>query len=361
MNRRGILYGAIAGIALGIRPSRPAHAAEFNVYTFGAKGNGAADDTGAFMGALAQISAQGGGILKVPVGTYRITQPLPLTQHGLVVQGEGKFTSRIFMDTPTEHGLSVTADRVKITDINLWTNRLQTSGSAVHLASGGSTIVRDVVIEGTFWDGVKVTDANGYRLMESQFWGMRHAAVQQDAMINSDAGDSIIANCQMLTLTNTPFGIRFTGGSGLQVLGGKINGYATSIAGDIASNGWNAGLQIQNVNIENWSQSGISLKRQTGSGIWYWTQIQGNHLVSANSGPGIVLGAGFERNIVQGNQICVGQSNIAIDVQPGAAETFLDGNYISWSGTAARISNGTGSIVGSNACFHCLQQYAYVA
>lgn len=43
-----------------------------SVKDFGAVGDGVADDTNAFIGAAAQINAQGGGVLYVPTGTYKV-------------------------------------------------------------------------------------------------------------------------------------------------------------------------------------------------------------------------------------------------------------------------------------------------
>lgn len=66
-----------------------------NVFGFGAKGDGVADDTVALQHTL----DSGDGVLRLNKGTYRITQPLvvDLTKHGFgAVRGEGG-TSRIVM------------------------------------------------------------------------------------------------------------------------------------------------------------------------------------------------------------------------------------------------------------------------
>ena len=49
-----------------------------SVADYGAKGDGKEDDTKAFRSALAAASAQGGGVVHVPAGKYRITAPLSI-------------------------------------------------------------------------------------------------------------------------------------------------------------------------------------------------------------------------------------------------------------------------------------------
>ncbi len=61
--------------------------ADFNVLHFGAVGDGVADDTAAIKGALAAAVEAGGGTVYLPVGNYRITEQLELTQ-GVTLMGE---------------------------------------------------------------------------------------------------------------------------------------------------------------------------------------------------------------------------------------------------------------------------------
>jgi hypothetical protein len=90
ITRRGLI-GAAPAIGVGaIAPATPVSAAPpsggraANVLDFGARGDGASDDTEAFRKALA--AAQ---IVEVPAGRFRITAPLKLSD-GQVIRGAGR-------------------------------------------------------------------------------------------------------------------------------------------------------------------------------------------------------------------------------------------------------------------------------
>ncbi len=82
---------ARAGIA-GAFSNYPAVA---NVRTFGARGNGADDDTAAIHNAI--NSLPGGGVVYLPTGTYRITQPLYL-KSGMILRGDGAAATRLHFE-----------------------------------------------------------------------------------------------------------------------------------------------------------------------------------------------------------------------------------------------------------------------
>ena len=70
-----------------------------NVVNFGANGTDSADDTQAFLDAIAhaetQVSATNHGVILVPAGVYDVTSNLVLTTSGMVLQGEGRDVSEI--------------------------------------------------------------------------------------------------------------------------------------------------------------------------------------------------------------------------------------------------------------------------
>ena len=61
---------------VGTAPDGDAIISNITVKDFGAKGDGKADDTQAFSDALSAAGAQGGGIVYVPSGKYRLTKPV---------------------------------------------------------------------------------------------------------------------------------------------------------------------------------------------------------------------------------------------------------------------------------------------
>lgn len=81
-----------------------------DVRQFGALGDGQADDTPAFLAAIAAASRQRGtsryvpdglsGVVSVPSGIYRITARLPLTKRGVMLRGEAAEDSILLLDSP---------------------------------------------------------------------------------------------------------------------------------------------------------------------------------------------------------------------------------------------------------------------
>ena len=85
-----------AGYRRGETPL-PAVQSVANVKTFGAKGDGNADDTAAFQKA---IEASKGKILSIPPGRYLITDFLTIRDSGTVLQGAGAEKSVLFFPIP---------------------------------------------------------------------------------------------------------------------------------------------------------------------------------------------------------------------------------------------------------------------
>lgn len=60
-----------------------------NVKQFGAKGDGATDDTTALTNALAYVVTLGGGTLLIPKGTFKITNGITVANNNLTIRGTG--------------------------------------------------------------------------------------------------------------------------------------------------------------------------------------------------------------------------------------------------------------------------------
>jgi hypothetical protein len=100
-NGYGGQYGFAAPVALTVSPApTPWSKTQFNVMTFGAKGDGSADDTAAIVSALkaAGDSTQNGGIIYFPAGTYLVSSKLSLPAN-TIVQGAGASSTRIITAT----------------------------------------------------------------------------------------------------------------------------------------------------------------------------------------------------------------------------------------------------------------------
>jgi hypothetical protein len=87
---------SFAGYACGSRvlPKVPLAA---NVRDFGAKGDGVADDSAAFLAAIAKVER---GAIEIPAGRYRITQILEITKPGVVLRGAGPERTMLVCPVP---------------------------------------------------------------------------------------------------------------------------------------------------------------------------------------------------------------------------------------------------------------------
>lgn len=93
-----------------------------NVKTFGAVGDGVADDTSAFTRAINALGAKGGEIL-IPAGTYRITSPIVLNKR-IIFRGVGRAANggngaTVILKDGNFKGISVESEAVSLRDFTL--------------------------------------------------------------------------------------------------------------------------------------------------------------------------------------------------------------------------------------------------
>lgn len=76
----------------------------FDVTQLGAVGDGSADATAGFQAALDRAGAEGGGVVYVPAGRYRVSDGLHI-RHGVVIQGDGPASIVDVSRVRTNHAL----------------------------------------------------------------------------------------------------------------------------------------------------------------------------------------------------------------------------------------------------------------
>jgi len=72
----------------------------FNIKTFGAVGDKFSNDTPAFIDAMEALRANGGGILYLPAGMYRLNNTLPVPEH-VSIRGDGSGSSSLLFSADT--------------------------------------------------------------------------------------------------------------------------------------------------------------------------------------------------------------------------------------------------------------------
>ena len=95
-----------------------------SVMDAGAAGDGVTDDSNAFLSALQALTNAGGGTLRIPAGTYVLTQPLQLSPN-TVLRGDGQNTTVLLFESPNIQAISfinthgVVASNIEISDLTI--------------------------------------------------------------------------------------------------------------------------------------------------------------------------------------------------------------------------------------------------
>ena len=120
-----------------------------SVKDFGAVGDGAADDTAALKAAIDDVSAAGGGVVRIPRGTYKhtgLTLPANIT-----LQGEGYHVTVLDYTTATGNGITLASGARHVSILDL---KLHSSGASTGWAiSGTAGVIGEFTINRYFITG----------------------------------------------------------------------------------------------------------------------------------------------------------------------------------------------------------------
>lgn len=148
---------------------------EFWVSAYGALGNGTNDDTSAIQAAINAAAAnQGGGIVRLPPGTYKLTVPLTISTANVRLRGSG--TGTLLQPASTFSGANV----ISITANNCGVSDLQMAYANTTASSNPSA------------NGVKISGATGTSLQNLLFqyingYIVESVATASQANYNTDA------------------------------------------------------------------------------------------------------------------------------------------------------------------------------
>jgi parallel beta-helix repeat protein len=150
----------IAAAALGMKPikERPV----VSVTSFGAKGNGTADDTVAIQRAFDRVPA--GDVLLFPAGTYRHSNVLVMRKTDVVVEGRG---ATLQATSPQNESLVVAGNKIAIVDMTIdgtGTTRLTTPASTdIQVTGRYAQLVGNKIFGGSS-AGIFMYGARDYRV-----------------------------------------------------------------------------------------------------------------------------------------------------------------------------------------------------
>lgn len=123
---------------------------QVSIRDFGAVGNGIADDTPAFIAAIAYLGSIGGGALYLPGGTYRITDRVDVSYPRITIRGAGRSMSVIKIDSATADAIRFSASPYQIEDLTIDRSVAATSGAGIRTNDGMYGIITNVICENHF-------------------------------------------------------------------------------------------------------------------------------------------------------------------------------------------------------------------
>lgn len=250
----------------------------YNVKTYGAVGDGVADDTAAINAAIAAVNANGKGLLYFPADTYLITSALTTITAGCTVIGDGSqaqhatpgadagAVSRINFNSTTATVFTTNSPYVRFEGLSIANTSAGTvtAGSAIAVTWSTNyhnrTMYEDLFIQnffigidsrsGTYWTARDVV------IFDSWKYGFKIAN-----LVDGDAGDWLLDHVSVLNNglhnTDAAFRIESSGASRIQnceVLGAiGYNDYGIDIVGD----GTTSVLAVQGCSIESYGIDGV--------------------------------------------------------------------------------------------------------
>jgi polygalacturonase len=239
-----VLSGLLAGASLGASAPQA-----FDVRTFGAKGDGIADDTAAINGAISAAGGAGGGTVEFPAGTY--------------LSGSIHLMSRVALHLGPGSTILASSDRRAYDppEANAW-------GDTLHYQDGGHSHWHDSLIWGEDLTDVAITG-------EGRIYGKGLSRGWSKEVAPQDVGNKAIAlkNCRNVILRDFTiahggwFGILATGVDNLAIDGLKIDTNRDGMDIDCCHN-----VRVSNCSVNSPKDDGICLKSSFGLGQFRSTE-----------------------------------------------------------------------------------------
>jgi uncharacterized protein YkwD len=336
-------------------PASPA--GSLSVTTFGARGDGSANDAPAIQAAI--DAAQPGGAVYIAAGTYRLDNPLVVRRSGVTVWGAGATTVlqhgghvglQLGDGAEMASGLQVRA--IQFVGLPGSYRADGNSAEAIRLSHAVGTVIRDCVFRGS---GIAVRDdgatavPSNTRLSQCQVqgWG--------DAGFILTSGDRV-ERCSLAQ--NDPLWQQGRSGNALRIVAGSVDVQVTdstitgtraaaveiegSSAGAITSNIQLRGLTVQDC------FAGIALTSgSSATAVSRQVVVEGCSILRTYGGPGLSVkqgeGIDIHGNEIDGGPIGLELGNWGSAERPGAIvdlqavdNTFQGCDY----GITARVSRG---------------------
>lgn len=129
------------------------------VKDFGAVGDGSTDDTLAIQAAINYRAANGGGIVFMPKGTYKVTAPIIWTANNVHLVGSGIGATAISAtfaagDVITVGDGTANPNNCIVRDLSITSTVAKTSGAGIRLRNGHNLQVRNIRMDANLFKGI---------------------------------------------------------------------------------------------------------------------------------------------------------------------------------------------------------------
>lgn len=304
--------------------------APVNVRSFGAVGDGIADDTAAISNAIANLTE--GSTLYLPQGKYRVTS-LPAVPSYVTVYGDGTDASQIvYAGAGT---LFTVAGRLRVRFYRLTIHVVSTTGTAIRLSNSFQCTLDSVHLAGDHVGGNYPTFAQTRGLV-----------------LDSNSGGNVVVNSN---IDNFGTGI-VTSCIQNYVADSKMSTNYVSILG--TGNNFAAGMGLSNVEFVGDSVTSMHIRVDGRASDWWitncWFEGADTAISIGLAGTGGPASLGIINSKVAARRICIDLqhcrqpylANVAIDPDGGYAPTELriNGQYCAFGTAIGLISGQSGDV-----------------
>ena len=124
-----------------------------NVKDFGAVGDGVADDTAAIQAAINAAAASGGGFVFFNKGSYRITSAISINSSGIVLAGQGRWSTEIVQSTTNARILNINGMFSGAQSIGFRYSGTPVSGATAIFVTQAYVTISDIVVRSS-WNAI---------------------------------------------------------------------------------------------------------------------------------------------------------------------------------------------------------------
>lgn len=337
-----------------------------NVRSYGAIGNGTADDGTAILAAIAAVPSSGGN-LYFPAGTYYMGTTYVNSGKQMNVFGDGMGASTLLFGTAVNTTFwCLSGQYSSVQDLTIsgnWPNNNVHDFALLELAAD-DMLVNRVEVKAMRALGIQV-DRDHCKILNSRFIGPNTGTVATMPVWFNFDGTAIIKDFEVHgnTFLNSGLGGLFGGANGLKITnnyfknnhlqttptgGGQmaIGGTGVLISGNIIESGGGVATSGMEMNASNCVIAHNYIKNQGLYGIILQMgsnyDVIGNN-ISAGTLDGLSIIGGMQRVNITGNTI-YNNTRYGIEVVTGTTNYYMiTHNIITANGTAQVQDNGTGT------------------